>query len=148
MGKKHTITVPGRYDEIQQVCRFVAAGATQSGLDETAVFHIELACDEACTNIIEHAYGGEGVGEILISWQVKKNDFVITLHDHGRRFDPTAVPPPSLATDETVTETEMLENLKVGGLGVHFIRQLMDEVHFHFDDNGNELVLVKKVRSG
>lgn len=142
MGKKHTLTVPGRYERIRQVCQFVAAGAAEAGLDETAVFHIELACDEACTNIIEHAYGGEDVGEIRISWQVKESAFVITLYDHGRRFDPTSVPPPRLVTD---AEADVLENLKVGGLGIHFMRQLMDEVDFRFGENGNELVLVKKM---
>ena len=43
MGVKHVLTVPGRYEEIQKICQFVADGAAECGLDETAVFHIELA---------------------------------------------------------------------------------------------------------
>lgn len=139
MGVKHVLTVPGRYEEIQKICQFVADGAVESGLNETAVFHIELACDEACTNIIEHAYGGEDKGDINISWQLKDAAFTITFHDNGRSFDPDAVPKPTLPP----TPPD-IDNVKVGGLGIHFMRQLMDDVHFDFDEKeGNTLVLVK-----
>lgn len=120
----------------------MADGAAACGLDQTAVFHIELACDEACTNIIEHAYGGEGRGEIIASWQLKDGSFIIVLHDNGRSFNPDAVPKPSLPS--TATEDPDLDSVKVGGLGIHFMRQLMDEVLFQFDaKSGNTLTLVK-----
>ena len=96
MGVKHVLTVPGRYEEIQKVCQFVAAAAAESGLDQTAVFHIELACDEACTNIIEHAYGGEDRGEIAVNWQLEGTSFIVTFHDNGRSFNPDSVPKPIL----------------------------------------------------
>ena len=146
MGVKHVLTVPGRYEEIQKICQFVADGAAENGLDETAVFHIELACDEACTNIIEHAYGGEDKGEINISWQMKDSAFTITFHDNGRSFNPGAVPQPALPpSPPNTTSSSDIDNVKVGGLGIHFMRQLMDNVQFHFDKKeGNTLVLVKK----
>jgi serine/threonine-protein kinase RsbW len=146
MGAKHVLTVPGRYEEIQKICQFVADGAAESGLDETAVFHIELACDEACTNIIEHAYGGEDKGDILISWQLKDSAFTVTFHDNGSSFDPGTVPQPALPPTPPDPESSPdIENVKVGGLGIHFMRQLMDDVRFDFDEKeGNTLVLVKK----
>jgi serine/threonine-protein kinase RsbW len=146
MGVKHVLTVPGRYEEIQKICQFVADGAADSGLDETAIFHIELACDEACTNIIEHAYGGEDKGEINISWQLKNSAFTITFHDNGRSFNPDRVPKPALpSTPPDPASPPDIDNVKVGGLGIHFMRQLMDEVQFHFDGkDGNTLILVKK----
>jgi serine/threonine-protein kinase RsbW len=146
MGVKHVLTVPGRYEEIQKICQFVAAGAAESGLDETAIFHIELACDEACTNIIEHAYEGEDKGDINISWQFKGSTFTISFHDNGRSFNPQAVLKPTLPPTSSNPETPPnLDNVKVGGLGIHFMRQLMDDVQFQFDDEaGNTLILVKK----
>lgn len=134
-GDRHVLSVPGRYEEIKHICQFVADGAEEAGLDEAAIFHVELACDEACTNIIEHAYGGEDVGDILISWQVTGDSFTVTIHDNGHAFDPREVPAPP-----------PLENLKEGGLGLHFMRTLMDDVRFAFDEeNGNTLVMVKKI---
>ncbi len=138
----NTLTIPGRYDKIQQACQFVAAGAAQAGLDDTAVFHVELACDEACTNVIEHAYGTEDAGNIRISWEVKASRFVITIHDNGRAFDPDEVPAP--VTDEIANDAADFP--RVGGLGVHFMRKLMDEVRYKFDQDGNTLVLVKVIQ--
>jgi serine/threonine-protein kinase RsbW len=143
MGIKHVLTVPGRYAEIQKVCQFMANGATESGLTQSALFHIELACDEACTNIIEHAYGGEDVGEIRASWQFDGVAFVMTLHDNGRSFNPDSVPKPNLPA----STNQDVNDIKVGGLGIHFMRQLMDDVQFTFDaKTGNTLTLVKKKR--
>ncbi len=149
MDDPHVLTVPGRYEQIKSVCDFVAAGAKQSGLKESAVFHIELACDEACTNIIEHAYGGENQGNIVVRWEKGNNQFVITIRDNGRPFNPNNVPEPntpSTLDDPNFSEEEIVDSLKVGGLGIHFMRKLMDEVQFRFDEkNGNTLVMIKKI---
>ncbi|RMH00057.1 MAG: ATP-binding protein [Chloroflexi bacterium] len=142
MPTKHSLTVPGQYREIRQLCQFVMDGAKEAGLDETALFHVELACDEACTNIIEHGYQGEGKGTITVSWEIVPDAFVITIHDNGRAFDPDEVPPPP-EFDDTNTAAN-IKNLKTGGLGLHFIRSLMDSVHYQFSPNGNTLTLIKK----
>jgi serine/threonine-protein kinase RsbW len=143
MGEKHLLTVAGRFDKIRGVCKFVANGAQESGLDEAAVFHVELACDEACTNIIEHAYGAEDVGEIEISWHVADGRFTVTIRDKGGSFVPGDVPTP---IGEVTDSGEAIPDVKVGGLGLHFMRTLMDEVHFVFDkENGNTLVMVKDI---
>ena len=106
----------------------------------TAVFHIELACDEACTNVIEHAYGGEDNGSITVSWQVEADMFVITISDNGRAFDVEQIP--------AIPDTDNIENIKIGGLGIHFMRQLMDDVKFSIAaPTGNKLVMKKKLTS-
>ena len=147
MGKKKTLTFPGRYDEIKNICTFVVQGAAEAGFDETAVFHIELACDEACTNIIEHAYEGENQGKIIVSWQIDGDEFHITLQDNGRSFNPADVPDPSIPLNKKSDNSEIqYDQLQVGGLGIHFMRKLMDEVTFEFDrESGNQLTLTKKI---
>jgi serine/threonine-protein kinase RsbW len=97
-----------------------------------------LAADEACTNVIEHAYRGRRDGVIRISWQRDDDAFVLRLHDRGKPFDPSKVSKPPL--------NRRLEERTVGGLGLHFMRSLMDEVRFEFDVNaGNTLIMVKRV---
>ena len=143
MGEKHVLKVRGLYNNIRQICDFVTEGAQAAGLGEGAMFHIELACDEACTNIIEHAYEGEDVGEIVVSWWVADSDFVVTFHDNGRSFDPTHVPPPAITDLSTTADPE---NLRVGGLGIHFMRNLMDDIQYSFDPNtGNTLTMIKHI---
>lgn len=150
MGKGHTLTVPGRYDQIQVICEFVSAGARDAGLDADAVFHLELCCDEAATNIIEHAYGAEDLGQITTTYEFTAQEFRLTLRDDGRPFDPDTVPEPKLPHEQSDSDDaalgDIMNSLKVGGLGIHFMRKLMDEVHYSFNgEHGNVLVLVKKI---
>ncbi|MFN2189149.1 MAG: ATP-binding protein [Candidatus Promineifilaceae bacterium] len=139
MPQSSAHTIPGRYASIGDACAFVVAGAEQAGFSVDELFRIELACDEACTNIIEHAYGGENVGEIRITWRIEANTFTITMVDDGPPFDPDDVPPPEVPGDKSD-----LNGLKIGGLGIYFMRNLMDEVQFTRDEHqGNTLVMVK-----
>lgn len=149
MSHERVLTVPGRYKEIRRICDFVATGAAEAGFDEDTIFHLELCCDEASTNIIEHAYGEEGVGNIVISYEVNDESFTIVLRDNGQAFDPNAVPPPPAVGSSSValSADELTSQVRIGGLGLHFIRNLMDEVHFTSDQRqGNRLVMVKKLQ--
>lgn len=146
MGSVHMLTVPGRYKEIKRICEFVAAGAAEAGFDEDTIFHLELCCDEASTNIIEHAYGEEGAGSIMISYEVIGDAFTIVLRDNGQAFDPASVPPPPDMSNRDASPEELTSQLRVGGLGLHFIRNLMDEVSFtSTTSDGNQLTMVKRL---
>lgn len=148
MAKEQVLTVSGRYKEIRRICEFVAAGAAQAGFDENTIFHLELCCDEASTNIIEHAYGKEGAGNIVISYKVSDDDFTIVMRDNGTAFDPSAVPPPPAIANNDASAEELTSQMRIGGLGLHFIRNLMDEVYFTSDRRqGNKLTMVKKLNA-
>lgn len=143
MGTPRSLTIPGRYSEIRQACRFIADAARDAGFTRRIIFHLELACDEACTNVIEHAYGDEDMGEITLSYQVDGDEFIVTIADYGRSFDPDTVPPPPHAA---VNASRDPEELKVGGLGLHLMRQTMDEISFTFDEvQGNRLTMIKRL---
>jgi len=120
---------------MEQVCDFVGQAAQEAGLGDLAAGRCQLAVDEACTNIIEHGYEGEDRGTIELTCDPHDGELVITIQDHAKFFDPNQVPLPNL----NVT----LDELKVGGLGLHFMRQVMDAVEFTYQDGGNRLVLVK-----
>jgi serine/threonine-protein kinase RsbW len=140
MGSKKSLSVPGRYDQIRRLCAFVGDGARQAGFNEDSIFQVELACDEACTNIIEHTYEGEGVGEIQVTWQYNSDFFTVIIRDHGPRFDPSGIPSPSVPP-----KLDDVEELPVGGLGVFFMRRLMDKISFDYHQGkGNVLTMVKR----
>ena len=96
----------------------IATAMRQLGIEE-GIFEVQTAVDEACTNIIQYAYRGKG-GSIAICCEPQDDDLVITIKDRGKPFDPSSVPPPDLGAD--------LDKRRGGGLGMHFIRKLMDEV--------------------
>ena len=130
------LVVPARYDRIKQVCDFVEAAADAAGLDEMSKFHCQMAVDEACTNIIEHGYQGEDRGQIETLCSAAPGVLRIELRDQARPFEFNKVPEPKLNAP--------LEESTVGGLGVHFIKKMMDEVTFSREKGTNHLVMVKR----
>jgi serine/threonine-protein kinase RsbW len=137
MCRKQTRIFPARYENLAAIDQFVAEAAERAGFDSCTVYQVELAVDEACSNIIKHAYGGEDRGVIECSWHIQDGDLVIVLRDYGQPFDPASVPEPD-------TEAS-LEERTGGGLGLFFIHQMMDEVIFDFESEpGNVLTLVKR----
>ncbi len=119
------LTLPARFASLEQVRAFVAEQAEACGLEPSAVYAVQLATDEAFSNIIEHAYGGESDNPIRCSAHQEGDALVITLCDYGEPFDPSQVPPPDLEAS--------LQKREVGGIGLHFIHHLMDEVQFSFN---------------
>lgn len=132
-----TAVFPGRFESLAGISDFVQQAAREAGLSETGVYAVQTAVDEACSNIIEHAYGGEGIGNITCSVSVDPQGLTIILRDQGHPFDPSRIPDPKLCAS--------LKERKVRGLGLYFIRKMMDEVIFDFDPvKGNQLTLVKR----
>jgi anti-anti-sigma factor len=128
---------PGRYDQIREIGRFVLQAAVAIGFDERTCYHIELACDEACTNVIEHGYKGEDNGEISVEWQQHERDFRVLIEDEGTTFDS----PDTLASLPAAGSTH--HDVAVGGLGMHFMRTLMDDIHYERIGNKNRVTLMK-----
>lgn len=136
MADVRKLIVRGRYENIPTITSFVGEAAEAAGLGDSGVFHCQMAVDEACTNVIEHAYGGEDVGDIQITCTVQPGSCEIEVYDQGKPFVPDEVPQPKTQTS--------IEDLKPGGIGLHIMRQVMDEIDFAFDDNGNRLYMVKR----
>jgi serine/threonine-protein kinase RsbW len=134
---KRTLTVPARFEYLATIADFIAAAGQEADFDQDTIFHVQMAVDEACSNVIEHAYQGQDKGEITLCCDCQDGEWVITVHDTGRPFDPAAVPEPNLNVN--------LDDIKTGGLGLYFMHQLMDQVEFTFnEEKGNKLRMVKR----
>ncbi len=133
------LTVPGRFESLARISEFVIAAARSAGLDADDVFHVEMAVDEACSNVIEHAYE-DRQGEIELTCSTAEpGNLEIVILDHGRPFDPTSVPQPAFI------DPSQIDVMQEGGLGLYFMRKLMDDVHFEFVPNqGNKLTMLKR----
>jgi anti-anti-sigma factor len=132
-------TFPANYKNLAIISDFVVNLSEEAGFSASDVYAIQTAVDEACSNIIDHAYGGEDLGNIKIKVKDTEDKIQIILIDQGEPFVPEDVPEPDI--------TSPLEIRKERGLGIYFMRNLMDKVAFEFSQTkGNTLTLVKYKR--
>jgi len=135
--KSYSAQFPGRFEYLATISEFIVKAAEEAGFNENEIYSIQLAADEAASNIIEHAYGGENRGKIECTCSITNENLTIIFKDYGTSFDPDQVP----ALDTTLP----LEQRTPGGAGLFLMRKLMDEVNFEFSSKeGNTLILVKK----
>ncbi len=131
------LSVEARLENLARIRAFVAEACRQAGAPAETCSALTLAVDEACTNIIEHAYDGTAGGAIEIAVESLGEELRVTLRDRGRPFDPAAVPRPDLSAD--------WKERPIGGLGWHLIRASVDDVDYGPDPGGgNRLILVKR----
>jgi serine/threonine-protein kinase RsbW len=129
---------PSEYSQLKEICRFVTDFAHSSGFSEEETYQIAMAVDEACSNIIEHAYGGEKQGVIDCSCNFVESELIILLRDDGRPFSPGDIPKPNI--------NAALKKRKNHGLGYFFMQNTMDDVSYSPNSgNGNLLSLRKKL---
>jgi len=124
------------YDSLARICDQVSQAAIDFGFTKEEVYEIELAVDEACTNIIEHSYGGECEGNIEVKNFEDNGKFTIVIRDYGCSFTPDHVAAPDLVSP--------VNQRREGGLGLYFMRHGMDDINFQpIDGNGTILTMVK-----
>ena len=134
-----TVQFAAKFEYLDDIREFVGAIARDGGFSDKDVYNIQLATDEAASNIIEHAYEKIGDGVLELSCGMRDNLITIVLVDHGESFDPSEIPLPDLKAD--------LSKRKIGGLGIFLMRKLMDDVHYEVKpNNSNVLTMTKRKR--
>jgi serine/threonine-protein kinase RsbW len=133
-----SITVPATLDSLAAISEFITDATARTGLDDHAAWQVQLAVDEAATNIIQHGYGEAAAGDIYLEWRLEGGQLIVTLRDNGRGFNPDDVPAPDI--------TSPLEERQAGGLGLYLMNKLMDSVLFEFGGKaGNVLIMSKRI---
>ena len=134
-----SVQFTAKFEYLDEIREFVGNIARAGGFGDKDIYNIQLAADEAASNIIEHAYEGVNNGLLELSCGVKGNTITIILVDHGDSFDPSEIPMPDLKAD--------LSERKIGGLGIFLMRKLMDEVRYETrPDKSNVLTMTKRKR--
>lgn len=136
---EYQLRIPSETDNLELIREFVTKVAEKVGFQSDDIGKIELACDEACTNVIKHAYASEnndGKKNLDILIKVNYDKFTLVVTDHGKGFDPNAIKSPNMK--------EYLAQLKVGGLGIYLMKTLMDEVDYQMEPGvKNQVKMVK-----
>lgn len=134
-----SVRFAAKFEFLDEIREFVGGIARQGGFSDKDVYNIQLATDEAASNMIEHSYENIPDGVIDLSCGMEGDQIRIVLIDYGEPFDPSAIPLPDLKAD--------LSDRKIGGLGIFLMRKLMDEVHYEpKPDKSNVLTMIKRKR--
>lgn len=134
------LSVKSSTDNLSEVRAFIEMETGKCGFDEKAIREITLAVDEACTNVIKHAYKNLPGGMIHIRLKFWKGRLEISITDFGGSFNPNLVPEPDLM--------ENYRRKKSGGMGIFLMKKLMDEVsYFRLDGNRNRVEMIKHLRA-
>ena len=123
--------------QIPQLAGFMEDVARDAGLETSMALSLNLALEEAVTNVILYAYpkGTDGLVDIEAIIRDNRLDFVLT--DSGKAFDPTAAPEADI--------TLGVEERAIGGLGIHLVRKIMDNVRYERIDGKNIFTMTKNL---
>ncbi len=132
------LIVKSKTDNLTDIRNFVSNGALSAGVPSKVVDNIILAVDEACTNIIKHAYKYFPEGEIVIRLELTLDKFTVIIIDHGMPFNPESIQDPDLQ--------KYYVQHRVGGLGMFLMKSLMDEVKYiSVPGKYNQVLLSKNI---
>lgn len=107
-----------------------------TNITEEEIEDLKLAVDEACSNVIKHAYKGDTTKRIVVQFRTGPGELEVIIEDNGLKADPAVI------------HGRDLEDVKPGGLGVHFIRRTFDRVEFDPKKQaGNRLRLTKYLKT-
>jgi len=134
--KVQSLHIESRTERLIAVREFVSTAAREFGFADEEVSKIALAVDEACTNIIKHAYKFDPNHSITVLVRSRNGGFEVAIQDQGNVFNPQQIPTPDMK--------EYLAHFRRGGLGVYLMRSLMDKVEYDIKPGKtNEVRLTK-----
>ena len=136
MSARLKMKIETRLEELNRVFDAVRDFGEREGWPTETVFQIDLALEELTLNTINHGHDG-GLHEIEIAVKSEPDAVTIEITDDGRPFDPlNDAPQPDVGA--------AIEDRPVGGLGIHLVRTMMDEMSYRREGDKNRITLVTR----
>lgn len=137
--RRFLLHVPSSTENLALIRDFVGNIGRQAGMAETELSMLELAVDEACANVIEHAYGLDKTQEVIMRVTLDVDSLKIQVIDTGKGFDPSQI--------EQKDVKKLIAERRSGGLGMRMMKLVMDEVQYQMKPGErNELTMIKKLK--
>lgn len=131
------LTIRNDLAEIGRLAEEVEAFCEAQGLGEAIAHALNLSLDELLANTINYGYDDAATHAIEVSLSATPEGVTVTVRDDARAFDPTLAPEPDIDAE--------LDDRPIGGLGIHIVRAMMDEIGYQRLDGRNLLTLTKRV---
>ena len=138
MKNRHQMTRSAELESLSVFRNFIEKTCkAHERMDEPVCYDLKLAVDEACTNIITHGYAGMNPGSIILHLEMQPDKVFVNITDFGHPFEPSETSAPDVEAG--------LEDRPMGGFGLFFIYQTMDEINYDTTEDGNRLTFIKKL---
>lgn len=134
------MSIDGQLSEVARVAAAFADFAVQQGVPVPVRRSVQVVLDDLLANVVQHGLGGRPGGEATVEVALTGGAVVVTIADNGPPFDPFA----RAAPDTTLS----IEERQIGGLGIHLVRQMMDEVSYERREDRNVTVFSKRLHDG
>jgi anti-sigma regulatory factor (Ser/Thr protein kinase) len=131
------LRIKNKMEDMPAIVSMVEEFGVKHRISDRVINEINLALDEILSNIIFYGYPQGETGEIMVRLRYRAGEVTAEIHDDGVSFDPLQAAAPDLAAT--------VKDRRVGGLGITFVRELMDEVAYSRVANENHLLLTKKM---
>jgi serine/threonine-protein kinase RsbW len=131
------VRIVNRLEDISRVADMVERFGAEHSIPGPVVNDLNVALDEVLNNIVSYAYRPTEQGEIVVRLDYRTGEVQVEIEDAGPPYDPLQAPAPDL--------DRPLHERPIGGLGIHFIKSLMDEVAYVRLDGKNRLRLTKRL---
>jgi serine/threonine-protein kinase RsbW len=135
--KNVSIKLKNRISELERLDQKLQAFGASIGLSKKCVFQINLAVDELFTNIVKYGFADNSLHYIAVTLSHKDGKISIRVEDNGIPFDPAA--------KQTSELKDPLEHCKIGGLGLHLVKKIMDDIVYERRRGKNVITLVKYI---
>ena len=139
--RKFFLKLENESANLRLIREFVSGVANEAGFEEEEIYQIELAVDEACSNVVKHAYSQDKEKKdhsIEIEINFDEKEFSVKVLDRGQGFDPSQLPQTNMKS--------YLEKFQVGGLGIRLMKSLMDQVEYSIKPGRKNQVTLTKYR--
>ncbi len=137
MTTKLRLTKSAELESLAAFRDFIAEACRRQNIDDDTSYDLQLAVDEACTNIITHGYAGMNPGSIILDLEFQPTQVVMRLTDFGHPFEPYEPAAPDVHA--------ALEDQPASGFGLFIIYGTMDSVDYTTNEDGNTLILTKRL---
>ncbi len=131
------ITIVNQVEQLEELAGILETVSEEWDIPMKVSLNLNLVLEELITNIIFYGYDDKNEHLIYIRLYKKDNEIEIQIEDDGKEFNPLLVAEPDI--------DESIENRKIGGLGIHFVRKIMDSMNYRRSDGKNILTLTKNI---
>jgi anti-sigma regulatory factor (Ser/Thr protein kinase) len=137
MNRDYCFELKSKLSELQTLCRHLEDCGDVMELPQKCLLEINLGLDELFTNIISYGFGDESEHQIKFSLAKDRETLVVKVEDDGIPFNPLDAAGP--------VESQDLDSINIGGLGIHLVKKVMDDIDYQRAEGKNKLILKKCV---